>query len=84
MDGPLLQGKRIWFILYENGYWKEEEKWQKNISKHFLDAQYGEINGKISIEADENYTYENINAFYTLSHNIFHLIIKEVGEQINE
>lgn len=44
----------------------------------------GEISGKISIEADENYTYENINAFYTLSHNIFHLIIKEVGEQINE
>lgn len=43
----------------------------------------GEINGKISIEADENFTYENINAFYTLSHNIFHLIIKEVGEETN-
>lgn len=40
----------------------------------------GEINGRISIEADENYTYENIEGFYTLSHNIFHLMIKETGE----
>ena len=41
----------------------------------------GEINGKVTIEADENYTYDNINGFYTLSHNVFHLIIKEkIGE----
>lgn len=40
----------------------------------------GEINGRISIEADENYTYENIEGFYTLSHNVFHLMIKETGE----
>jgi hypothetical protein len=39
----------------------------------------GEIKGKISIEADENYTYENIEGFYSLSHNVFHLIIKETG-----
>ena len=39
----------------------------------------GEINGRISIEADENYTYENIEGFYTLSHNVFHLMIKETG-----
>ena len=39
----------------------------------------GEIKGKISIEADENYTYDNIEGFYSLSHNVFHLIIKETG-----
>ena len=37
----------------------------------------GEINGKVTIEADENYSYENINGFFTVSHNVFHLIIKE-------
>ena len=42
-----------------------------------------EIKGKISIEADENYTFDNIEGFYSLSHNIFHLIIKEQGE-VNE
>ena len=41
----------------------------------------GEINGKVSIEADQNYLYENINGFFTLSHNVFHLIITEsIGE----
>ena len=40
----------------------------------------GEIKGRISIEADENYTFDNIEGFYSLSHNIFHLIIKEQGE----
>ena len=40
----------------------------------------GEINGRISIEADENYTYENIEGFYTQSHNVYHLMIKETGE----
>ena len=44
----------------------------------------GELNGKISIEADESYVYENIEAFYSLSHNIFHLIMKEKGEVKNE
>lgn len=39
----------------------------------------GEIKGKITIEADENYTYEDIEGFYALSHNVFHLIIKEPG-----
>lgn len=40
----------------------------------------GEIKGRISIEADENYTFDNIEGFYSLSHNVFHLIIKEQGE----
>lgn len=44
----------------------------------------GEINGRISIEAEENITYENINGFYSLSHNVFHLIIKEQGDVPNE
>ena len=37
----------------------------------------GEINGSVTIEADQNYSYENIIGFYKLSHNVFHLIIKE-------
>lgn len=44
----------------------------------------GEINGKVSIEADENYSYDNINGFFTLSHNVFHLIIKETIGESNE
>lgn len=43
----------------------------------------GEIKGRISIEADENYTFDNIEGLFSLSHNVFHLIIKEQGE-INE
>ena len=39
----------------------------------------GEISGRISIEADESIVYDNIKGFYSLSHNIFHLIIKEKG-----
>ncbi len=37
----------------------------------------GEINGDVLIEADENYKFENMIGFFTLSHNVFHLIIKE-------
>lgn len=44
----------------------------------------GEINGKIVIEADDSVTYENIVGFYALSHNVFHLIIKETGDNTNE
>lgn len=44
----------------------------------------GEINGKISIEADKSITYDNIKGFYSLSHNVFHLIIKEKGDNQNE
>ena len=40
----------------------------------------GEINGKIVIEAEESLTFENIVGFFALSHNVFHLIIKETGE----
>jgi hypothetical protein len=43
----------------------------------------GEINGKVTIEADENYSYENINGFFTVSHNVFHLIIKETKGDLN-
>ena len=38
----------------------------------------GEIEGSIIIEADERVEYTNIKGFYTLSHNVFHLIIREV------
>lgn len=41
----------------------------------------GELDGSISIEAERNVKYENIKGFYSLSNNIFHLIIKEKGEQ---
>ena len=37
----------------------------------------GEIHGTIIIESDIEYKYENIYGFYTLTNNIFHLIIKE-------
>ena len=44
----------------------------------------GEINGKIVIEAEESLTFENIVGFFALSHNVFHLIIKETGDNTNE
>ena len=44
----------------------------------------GELNGRISIEADESIVFENIKGFYSLSHNVFHLIIKEKGADSNE
>ena len=44
----------------------------------------GELNGRISIEADESIVFDNIKGFYSLSHNIFHLIIKEKGVDSNE
>jgi len=44
----------------------------------------GEINGKIVIEAEESITYDNLMGFFALSHNVFHLIIKELGENTDE
>jgi hypothetical protein len=41
----------------------------------------GELDGSISIEGERNIKYENIKGFYSLSNNIFHLIIKEKGEE---
>ena len=40
----------------------------------------GEINGSIIIEGEEEYLFENIKGYYTLSNNVFHLIIKDRGE----
>lgn len=37
----------------------------------------GQINGSVTIEANSTTHYDNIEAFYALSHNIFNLIIKE-------
>lgn len=37
----------------------------------------GEIDGSISIEGETNKKYENIRGFYSLSRNVFHLIIRE-------
>ncbi len=44
----------------------------------------GEIQGDVSIEAEENYKFENMTGFFTLSHNVFHLIIKEVKGKKDE
>ena len=41
----------------------------------------GEVNGSISIEGETNYKYNNIKGFYSLSNNVFYLIIQEKGEQ---
>lgn len=40
----------------------------------------GEIDGTIIIEAENEYSFDNIKGFYSLSHNIFHLIIRQLGE----
>lgn len=40
----------------------------------------GEINGSVLFEKEETTKYENITGFYSLSHNIFHLIIKGKGD----
>lgn len=40
----------------------------------------GEINGSVLFEKEETTKYENIKGFYSLSHNIFHLIIKGKGD----
>ncbi len=40
----------------------------------------GEINGSVYIDGEEAIAYENIKGFYTLSHNIFRLIIIEDKE----
>lgn len=36
----------------------------------------GEITGSILIEATENLVYKQITGFYSLSHNVFHLIVQ--------
>ena len=41
----------------------------------------GEINGSVYIDGDDTITYENIKGFYTLSHNIFRLIIIEDNKE---
>ena len=40
----------------------------------------GEIEGSIIIEGDNTKKYENIKGFYSISRNIFHLIISEKGK----
>ena len=40
----------------------------------------GEIDGTVHIEAETNIDFTNLKGFYCLSHNIFHLIIREIGE----
>lgn len=37
----------------------------------------GTIDGSIYIEGDDEVSFENINGFYSLSSNVFHLIIKD-------
>jgi len=39
----------------------------------------GEINGSIIVEGERTKKYENIKGFYSISRNIFHLIISEKG-----
>ena len=40
----------------------------------------GEIDGSISFEGTDKKDYPHIKGFYALSHNVFHLIIREVVE----
>ena len=41
----------------------------------------GEIDGSITIEGEVTKKYENIKGFYSISRNIFHLIISEKGKK---
>jgi hypothetical protein len=41
----------------------------------------GELDGSITIEGQTNRKYENIRGFYSLSRNVFHLIIRERDEE---
>lgn len=40
----------------------------------------GEINGSIYFEGETTKSFENINAFYSLSHNEFNLIIRKMEQ----
>ncbi len=42
----------------------------------------GEIDGSIYIEGSEVHNFEDIKGFYTLSKNIFHLIIREEDNDV--
>ncbi len=37
----------------------------------------GEVDGSVQIEAEESLILNGIKGFYSLSHNVFHLIIRE-------
>jgi len=37
----------------------------------------GEMHGSVAIEGENSIHYDNITAFYSMIHNVFHLIIKE-------
>ena len=37
----------------------------------------GEIDGSVEIEADDTINIQGIKGFYALSHNVFHLIVRE-------
>ena len=37
----------------------------------------GEVEGSVQIEAEESLILNGIKGFYSLSHNVFHLIIRE-------
>ena len=39
----------------------------------------GAINGSVYIEGDNELSFENINGFYSLCDNVFHLVIKDRG-----
>ena len=56
----------------------KSKKYNLLIMKDYLPV-IGEIEGTVSIDADRNITYENIRGIYTLSHNIFYLLIREKG-----
>ncbi len=59
----------------------KDEKYNLLIMKDYWPV-IGEINGSVYFEADKDYAFENIKAFYTLSHNIFHLIM--VDDKVEE
>lgn len=41
----------------------------------------GEIDGSIFIEADKEYSYTSIKGFFSLTKNVFHLIVKEIDNE---
>ena len=41
----------------------------------------GEIRGDVIIEGNDTYEFKNVNAFYSMSKNVFHLVIKSSLEE---
>ena len=56
-----------------------DEKYNILIMKDYWPV-LGEVNGSVYIDGNETISFENIKGFYTLSHNVFRLIIVDDGK----